>query len=88
MKFVEIIKTYGDKETCLDLLEAVRWVNGISCPYCDSKMISGKAEKGITDRHQYQSCKKSFTVLTGTIFQSAKALPQWFMILGLMLNAK
>lgn len=88
MTIVEIMKKYGNNELCIKLLEQIRWEEGIVCPYCGSHKISTKSEKNQMDRHQCQECNKSFTVLVGTIFHKARKLPEWFMILGLMLNAK
>lgn len=88
MTIVEIMKEYGSNQLCIELLERVRWSDGIVCPYCGSHKISKKFEHDRSNRHQCQDCHKSFTVLVGTIFHKARKLPQWFMILGLMLNAK
>jgi len=85
---IETIKKYSDNKACIKLLENARWSDGIICPYCKSNKISKKSEKNRTDRYQCQKCHKSFTVTVGTIFHSAKKLPEWFMILTLMLNAK
>lgn len=88
MTILEIMRKYGTNELCIELLEAMRWKDGIECPYCQSKKVSKKSENNRLNRHQCQDCKKSFTVLVGTIFHKARKLPEWFMILGLMLNAK
>ncbi|NIZ41260.1 IS1595 family transposase [Entomospira entomophila] len=88
MTIIELMKNYGTNELCLELLEEILYKDGIYCPYCNSNKISSKSEKGRTNRHQCQSCQKSFSVTVGTIFHKARKLPQWFMILGLMLNAK
>ncbi len=87
MTIIEIMRKFGTSQKCIELLEQVRWAGGVTCPYCFSKKISSKAEKGRASRHQCQNCKKSFTVLVGTIFHSAKKLPEWFMILSMMLDA-
>ncbi len=85
---IEIMKKYSTNKECIELLEQIRWANGVECPYCNSKKISKKSEKKQQNRYQCQECKKSFTVTVGTIFHSAKKLSVWFMVLVLMLNAK
>lgn len=88
MTIIEIMKEYGTNKLCYQLLENIRWENGVYCPYCESKKTCIKAEKKQNSRYQCQDCHKSFTVTVGTIFHKARKLPEWFMILGLMLNAK
>lgn len=84
-----MIKTYDTREKCIKFLETIRWGDKIVCPYCNSHKISNRAEKSERiDRHQCQVCKKSFTVLVGTIFHKAHKLPEWFQILILTLNSK
>ena len=88
MKVIEVIKKFDTNEKCLAYLEKARWTKGITCPYCNSARISKKTEKDRQSRHQCQTCHKAFTVTVGTIFHSAKKLPEWFQILALMLNAR
>ncbi|WP_369074223.1 IS1595 family transposase [Confluentibacter sediminis] len=45
-----------------------------------------KTEQG---RYSCKNCKRSFSVLVGTIFEETRlSLPKWFQIITLMLNAK
>lgn len=42
-----------------------------------------------TQRHQCNSCNRSYSLLVGTIFEDTKlALPKWFLAITLILNAK
>lgn len=88
MTIIEIMKEYGTNHLCYQLLEKIRWAEGVYCPYCGEKKISVKVEKKQNSRYQCRDCNKSFSVTVGTIFHKARKLPEWFMILGLMLNAK
>ncbi|NIZ19268.1 IS1595 family transposase [Entomospira culicis] len=88
MTIVEIIRKYQTQEQCIQFLEKARWAEGVICPYCNSTKTGAKKESNRSPRHQCYSCQKSFSVTSGTIFDNAKLLPQWFQILALMLNAK
>lgn len=87
MNLIQIQKKYGTQAKCLKHLENVRWGKTVLCPYCNSKRtIRAKSEKG---RHHCYNCKRSFTVFVGTIFEDTRLeLPTWFMIMGIVLNAK
>ncbi|MDO9184771.1 MAG: IS1595 family transposase [Bacteroidia bacterium] len=87
MNILEISKNYNTQAKCIAKLEKLRWGKSVMCPYCDSKR--NRAVKSEAGRHSCKSCKRSFTVLIDTIFESSRLpLPQWFMIIGLVLNAK
>ncbi len=88
MTLIEIMKKYSNNQVCLKLLENAKWGDKAKCPYCQSCKISKKAEKKQQSRYQCQECLRSFSVTVGTIFHKARKLPEWFMVLALMLNAK
>jgi transposase-like protein len=86
MNIIEVFSKYQKQETCITHLEAIRWQGEPQCPYCKSKQ-SSKREG--TQRHQCNSCNKSYSVLVGTIFEATKLpLPKWFLAIALILNAK
>lgn len=85
---VEIIRQFDTTDKCVAYLESVRWKNGVKCPFCGSEKTCAKAEKSMRNRQQCWRCRKSFSVASGTIFDRARKLPEWFQILALMLNAK
>jgi transposase-like protein len=86
MNILEAIKKFPDQETCIHYLETLRWHNEPECPYCKSKQSS---KRQASQRHQCNSCNRSYSVLVGTIFESTKLpLPQWFLAITLILNAK
>lgn len=87
MNLVQIQKKFNTQAKCLKYLEKLRWGKNVTCSYCDSeRTIKSKSEQG---RHYCYNCKRSFTVFVGTIFEGTRLpLPTWFLIIGLMLNAK
>lgn len=87
MNLKQIQKKYGTQEKCLSFLRKMRYGKRLKCPYCDSKrVIEAKNDAG---RYHCYNCNRSFSMLIGTIFEDTKLpLPDWFLIAGLMLNAK
>lgn len=87
MNLIQIQKKYNTQSKCLNYLEKLRWGKTVTCAYCESKrIIKAKSEQG---RYKCYNCNKSFTVFVGTIFQDTRLkLPEWFMIIGLMMNNK
>lgn len=87
MNLIEVNKNYNTQVKCLVLLQKLRWGKSVKCTFCDSNKTKPiKREKG---RHTCTNCKKSFSVLAGTIFEDSRlSLPKWFQIITLMLNAK
>lgn len=87
MTITELNKKYNTQAKCLKTLEKLRWDGNVKCTFCGSELTAPiKTEKG---RHTCKKCKKSFSVLSDTIFEDTRLpLPTWFQIINLMLNAK
>lgn len=86
MNIIEVLVRYHTQEDCVAHLEAIRWKGKPECPYCRCKQSTKR--RG-TQRHQCNSCNKSYSVLVGTIFEATKLpLPKWFLAISLILNAK
>ena len=86
MNIIEVTKTYGTQQACVDYLEQMRWGGIPTCPYCNSTHTVNR--KNIL-RHKCYDCNRSFTVLIGTIMEATKLpLPKWFAAMTLILNAK
>ena len=86
MNILEVITRFPDQEACISHLEALRWLNKPQCPYCKSEQSTKRVG---TQRHQCNSCNRSYSVLVGTIFEDTKlALPKWFLAIAIILNAK
>lgn len=87
MNIKQVQQKFGTQEKCLKYLEKLRWGKSVKCSYCESdRIIKAKNEQG---RYKCYNCKRSFSVLVGTIFQDTKLkLPDWFLVSSLVLNAK
>jgi transposase-like protein len=86
MNILEVVTRFPDQEACINHLEALRWQNKPKCPYCTSEQSTKRVG---TQRHQCNSCNRSYSVLVGTVFEDTKlALPKWFLAIAIILNAK
>src|SRR5437867_10932266 len=83
----EAIQYYSDPNVATITLSAIRWPNGVQCPYCQSK-----------EKHSYvstrriwkcKSCRKQFSPKVGTIFEDSPiGLHKWLTAVWLITNAK
>jgi transposase-like protein len=70
----------------MSYLEKNRWPETPICPYCNSTKSSRKTQEF---RHTCHNCKRSYSVLVGTLFESTKLpLTKWFLAIHLIINAK
>lgn len=87
MNLLQIQKKYSTKLKCVQLLEKLRWNGNVTCTYCDSD----RTKPVVTElgRHSCRNCKRTFSVMVDTIFEDTRLpLTKWFVIIGLVLNAK
>lgn len=79
---LEIEKFFVNTKVCLDYLEMIRWNGATTCPHCNENERIGYLEKRA--KYKCYSCRKFFTVTTGTIFHSynSKMLPIWFKLIS------
>ena len=85
LKFLDL---YGSTQQCEDAVRAWRWPEGFVCPRCQGRAHS---EFRRADRPYFQcgGCRHQCSLISGTIFESTKlALPQWFLAMQLMTQAK
>ena len=88
-EFIKIAQMTEDEAR--EMIEAIRWPNGVVCPKCGSD--KGAYElKGKTTRPGLKKCKvcrKKFTVMIGTIFEDSHIpLNKWLMGIYLMSASK
>ena len=86
MTLPKLMVDFDTDSECRQLLERLRWPNGVRCVKCDSDRITR-----IKTRNQYacSSCKHRFSVTTGTLLNDTHLpLPKWFMAVLLMCEAK
>lgn len=90
MDILSIFRSFQTQEQCLEYLEKIRWHGEPVCPYCGSVSVGRHASGDrANQRWQCRDCTRAFSVTVGTIFHRTHVpLQNWFLVLGLMLNAK
>lgn len=89
MNTIDIIKTFGTEDACVEYLCNLRWHKEPKCPYCRSTNTGKKAEKNRRSRLQCRACHKSFSPTVNTIMHKTKVpLFKWFLAVSLLTEAK
>jgi len=89
MNLLTVFQRFPDQEACIEHLERIRFGDEPLCPLCGSWHVARKADGNRIGRWNCHACKRSFNVLSGTIFQKTRIpLQKWFLGIGLMANAK
>lgn len=86
MDLMKLMDECDTQDECRQILEELRWPDGVKCPRCQSDKISH-----IRKRFQYDcdSCRYQFSVTAGTIFHDSHLpLPKWFAAVYLMCESK
>lgn len=81
-----LMDAYGSEDRCREILEELRWPDGVECPRCQSAKVSR-----IRDRDQFDcdSCRYQFSVTAGTIFHDSHLpLRKWFVAVYLMTESR
>ena len=86
MTLPEINKLYSTDDRCRELLERLRWPEGVECPRCKDRRVSRMKDYA---RFECVGCEYQFTVTSGTIFHDSHLpLPTWFLAVLLLCEAK
>ena len=86
MELIKIMEKLNTQSKCMAYLEKNRWPKTPICPYCNSTKSSRKTQEF---RHTCHNCKRSYSVLVGTLFESTKLpITKWFLAIHLIINAK
>jgi transposase-like protein len=86
MELIKITEKLNTQSKCMAYLEKNRWPVTPICPYCNSTKSSRKTQEF---RHTCHNCKRSYSVLVGTLFESTKLpITKWFFAIHLITNAK
>jgi transposase-like protein len=86
MTLPEVNSLYATDERCRELLERLRWPEGVICPRCKDTHISRLKEYA---RYECAACEYQFTVTSGTVFHDSHLpLPIWFIAVLLLCEAK
>ena len=86
MDLMKLMEECDTQDECRQILEELRWPNGVKCPHCQGDKMSR-----IRKRFQYDcdSCRYQFSVTAGTIFHDSHLpLPKWFAAVYLMCESK
>ncbi len=82
----EAIIYFADEDNAFDYAVAVRWPEGVTCPYCGGWENSFIASRKIW---RCRPCKKQFSVKVGTIFEDSPIrLGKWFTGVWLLTSCK
>jgi transposase-like protein len=86
MTLPEVNGIYSTDDRCRELLERLRWPEGITCPRCKDNRVSRLKEYA---RYECVGCEYQFTATSGTIFHDSHLpLPIWFVAVLLLCEAK
>ncbi|HEY4903107.1 MAG TPA: IS1595 family transposase [Candidatus Sulfotelmatobacter sp.] len=102
MNLIDVTKSLGTEDQCLDFLERMHWPNGIRCLACESEKISTitrtvdptkkRSEKKQNKRTRLYACLecgKRFTSTAGSVFHGSHLpLTTWFMAIAIVMDAK
>jgi len=82
---------FNDETAAREALEAVRWPNGPYCPHCGvtDRIAPVAGEKHRPGLYYCNTCKGTFTVTVGTVFERSKVpLTKWWLASHLMGSSK
>jgi transposase-like protein len=86
MTLPEVNEMYSTDARCRELLERLRWPEGVICPRCKDTRVSRLKEYA---RYECVGCEYQFTVTSGTVFHDSHLpLPIWFLSVLLLCEAK
>lgn len=82
----DFLKEFPNQRAAVELIEEERWPDGVICPHCDSCNTTPIPSRL---RHQCKSCRKQFSVRTGTVFEDSKIpLHKWLYAIYLLQTAR
>jgi transposase-like protein len=83
---------FSDPEAAAEYLEQLRWADGVICPHCgESEREPYRLNSKATTRRLWKcrACRKQFTVMVGTIFESSHIpLNKWLAAFFLLCSSK
>jgi transposase-like protein len=72
------LDVFGSESVAADLLQQVRWRDGVTCPRCRSDLTVRNGSYREFQRYLCKNCDRTFNDKTGTIFAHSKvALRRW-----------
>src|SRR5262245_28892607 len=96
MNLVDLAKEFSSEDKARELLEAMRWPDGVVCPHCgligEAYKLAAKEGSKRPVRPgvwKCKGCRKQFTVTVGTIFADSHIpLTKWLMAIHLLCASK
>lgn len=86
LNLIEFFKKYPTETEATKFFEALRWSDGIVCPYCCSKHISSCK---VPMPYRCRDCRKHFSVRIGTILNESKLpLQTWLLAIYVLTTSK
>lgn len=86
MDLMQLMERFHSDDKCREVLEELRWPNGVGCPRCGGSRHAHDTVRGVYDCY---ACGYQFSVLAGTIFHDTKLpLRKWFIAVMLMVESK
>ena len=83
---IKLDNVENSEDWCVEVLQAIRWSNGTSCPYCSSTKVT---EKKYPIRNHCNTCNTPFSVKTQTIFHKSRIpFTIWFKAIDMLLNSR
>ena len=84
---------FTDPVAASEYLESIRWPDGVICPHCGESEREPYRLKGKSLKHRRvwkcRACRKQFTVMVGTIFESSHVpLNKWLAAFYLLCSSK
>ena len=81
-----VIDDYSTDEKCRELLERLRWPDGVACLRCGSMDVTEIASR---NKYDCKACDYQFSVTAGTIMHDSHLpLRKWFIAIYLMCESK
>ena len=75
------IKTFVLERRAANLLQQVRWRDGVYCPRCRTESMIRYGSYRVFQQHLCKECDRTFNDQTGTVFEHpAVALRKWFLM--------
>ena len=77
MTLIKVMEMFNTEEKAEAWFIEQRWPDGVRCPFCESEEVSPRPSRK-PQPFRCRSCRKDFSVKTGTVFHSSKIpLSKW-----------
>src|SRR6266704_3515696 len=100
LNLIKLAQEYSDEDKARELLEALRWPNGVTCPHCRRAKTECKDVYRLAPKPTSKSpgrkglfccaaCRKQFSVTVGTVFEGSHIpISKWLMAMFIVCSSK